>query len=184
MRDMKRLSFHAKGNRSGNLLHVETDGCVVNIHVGLTDEQGRAVTRVDVLADNEGRGGDGEGRFWHVDGPRVVRQDEDAEDNEPNFGNDGFISYEPRGVYVTLAGKPVKWVGVSGAISDDHFTTYDAALRALATAMVDGGVDVPAWCQGEHGPVTRNLDKEILPLIREIEDARALAADLGQPVTP
>ena len=174
MRDMRRLSFHAKGNRSGNLLHIETDGCVVNIHVGLTDDQGRAVTRVDVLADNEGRGGDGEGRFWHVDGPRVVRQDEDADDNEPNFGNDGFISYETNGVYVTLAGLPVKWDSPADGMTD-RFHRYDAALRALATAMVDTGVDVPAWCQGEHGPVTRNIDKEILPIIREIEDARASA---------
>ncbi len=172
MRDMRRLSFHAKGNRSGNLLHIETDGCVVNIHVGLTDDQGRAVTRVDVLADNEGRGGDGEGRFWHVDGPRVVRQDEDADDNEPNFGNDGFISYEPCGVYVTLAGLPVKWNDPDVGLTDT-FTTYDAARRALASAMVDTGVDVPCWEQGAHGPVTRNIDAEILPIIREIERASA-----------
>ena len=37
MRDMKRISFYADTNRSGNLLHIETDGCVVNIQVGLHD---------------------------------------------------------------------------------------------------------------------------------------------------
>jgi hypothetical protein len=57
-------SFYAKGNRSGDVMHIETDGCVVNITVGLHDEQGRAITRVDVTPDGENRGGDGEGNVW------------------------------------------------------------------------------------------------------------------------
>jgi hypothetical protein len=48
---MRRLSFHAEGNRSGNLLHIETDGCIVNVYVGLRNEQGKQVTRVAVLPD-------------------------------------------------------------------------------------------------------------------------------------
>lgn len=85
---MKRMTYYAAGtrggNRTGNLLHVETDGCIVNIHVGLTDHDGNTVTRVDIIPDDEGRGGDGQGRMWHaedVDGnqlqgvvARVVRQ--------------------------------------------------------------------------------------------------------------
>ena len=75
---MKRESFYAKTNRSGNLLHVETDGCVVNVYVGLTDAEGRQVTRVDVSADGESRGGDGQGRIWlgngsvGIDGGTVI----------------------------------------------------------------------------------------------------------------
>ena len=73
MRDMRRLSFYADTNRSGNLLHIETDGAVINVHVGLHDGQGRQVTRVSVLPDDDSRGGDGEGRIWVRDGDRVVR---------------------------------------------------------------------------------------------------------------
>jgi hypothetical protein len=64
---MKTERFHAKGNRSDNLLHIETDGCVVNIQVGLRDDKGRPITRVDVLADSEWRGGDGQGNNWHAE---------------------------------------------------------------------------------------------------------------------
>jgi hypothetical protein len=61
---VKSISFYAEGNRSGNVLHIETDGCTVNIHVGLTDAQGRQVTRIDVSPDDESRGGDGSGYVW------------------------------------------------------------------------------------------------------------------------
>lgn len=81
---MRRLSFYAKGNRSGNLLHIEVDGAIVNIRVGLTDADGNQVTRVDIIPDDERRSPDEDGRYWHtedvdgnqVDGAvaRVVRQ--------------------------------------------------------------------------------------------------------------
>ncbi len=70
---MKRMTFHAGRNRSDNLLHIETDGCIVNIQVGFTDNGGRQVTRVDVLPDDDTRGGDGSGRYWYRDGARVIR---------------------------------------------------------------------------------------------------------------
>lgn len=63
---MKTITFYAKTNRSDDLLHIETDGCVVNIHVGLTTSEGRAVTRIDVLPDGKNRGGDNEGRTWEI----------------------------------------------------------------------------------------------------------------------
>ena len=66
---MKRISFYAKGNRSGNLLHIETDGCIVNIQVGLHDTDGRQVTSVRVSPDSYAEPG---GR-WVVDGSRVVQ---------------------------------------------------------------------------------------------------------------
>jgi hypothetical protein len=75
---MKRITFYAKGNRSGNLLHIETDGCIVNIRVGLTDAEGHQVTSVMIIPDDESRGGDGQGRIWHqADGARVIRLHED-----------------------------------------------------------------------------------------------------------
>lgn len=67
---------------SENLLHIETEGCVVNIHVGLTDAQGRRVTAISISPDDEARGGDGQGFMWHVAddagkyGARIVRQEQ------------------------------------------------------------------------------------------------------------
>ena len=40
------------------MLHVEAPGCIINIRVDLTDEDGRAVTRVDVMADGDRYAGD------------------------------------------------------------------------------------------------------------------------------
>jgi len=48
---MRTVTFH-KGNRSDDLLHIETDGCIVNIRVGLTDNEGRKVTSIEILKDN------------------------------------------------------------------------------------------------------------------------------------
>jgi len=55
-------------------LHIETDGAIVNITVGLHDVDGRPVTRVDTLPDDESRGGDEHGRIWEQDGPRIICQ--------------------------------------------------------------------------------------------------------------
>jgi hypothetical protein len=52
--------------QSPKILHIETDGCVVNIQVGLRDSADRPVTRIDVSADGHDRGGDGEGRIWQA----------------------------------------------------------------------------------------------------------------------
>lgn len=73
---MKRVTFYADTNRSGNLLHIETDGAIVNIHVGLINNEGKQVTRVNVIPDNASRGGDGTGRLWDIhpdDGNGVTR---------------------------------------------------------------------------------------------------------------
>jgi hypothetical protein len=45
-------------------MHIEVEGCIVNITVGLRDTYGRRVTRVDVSPDDESRGGDGNGNIW------------------------------------------------------------------------------------------------------------------------
>lgn len=46
---MKTIRHSAKAK--DKLLHVETEGCIVNIHVGLRDEHGREVTHILVRAD-------------------------------------------------------------------------------------------------------------------------------------
>jgi hypothetical protein len=50
-----------------NILHVEAEGCIVNIHIGLRDDSGHPVTRVDVLCDQYA----GEPR-WSVDGAMSI----------------------------------------------------------------------------------------------------------------
>jgi hypothetical protein len=70
---MKRISYYAKRNRTGNLLHIETDGCIVNIQVGLHDVDGRQVTSVRISPDDKSRGGDENGRIWVQDGSRIVQ---------------------------------------------------------------------------------------------------------------
>lgn len=91
---MKTIRFYADSNRSENLLHIETDGCVVNIHVGLTNSDGQKITRVDVLPEDASRGGDGEGRIWEIDPDdgvgvaRVVQAKATPEQVEPTVVTD------------------------------------------------------------------------------------------------
>jgi hypothetical protein len=47
---MRRISF-TKRNRSDDVLHIETEGCIVNIRIGLEDTEGREVTSVEILPD-------------------------------------------------------------------------------------------------------------------------------------
>jgi hypothetical protein len=61
-------------NRSGNRLHIELPGCIVNVVVGLTDRLGRQVTRVSISADDETRSPDENGYYWRDAGDgRVIR---------------------------------------------------------------------------------------------------------------
>lgn len=71
----RRIEYYSRGKGpTVRMLHIETEGAVVNITVGLRDEHGRKVTRVDVNPDDETRGGDGQGDVWQRDGARVIRQ--------------------------------------------------------------------------------------------------------------
>lgn len=60
-------------NARDKLLHIEADGVLVNIHVGLTDMDGRHVTNVSVSPDDRSTGGDGSGHYWYQDGARIIR---------------------------------------------------------------------------------------------------------------
>jgi hypothetical protein len=55
------------------LLHIEADGVLVNIHVGLTDSEGHHVTHVAISPDDETRGGDADGYIWYRDDARIIR---------------------------------------------------------------------------------------------------------------
>lgn len=49
---MKTISHHInKRNPDNNLLHIETEGCIVNIRIGLTNSEGKNVTSVEILPD-------------------------------------------------------------------------------------------------------------------------------------
>ena len=48
---MKTVGFY-KANRSGNLLHIETEGAIVNIRVGLHNTDGHEVTAIEILPDS------------------------------------------------------------------------------------------------------------------------------------
>lgn len=53
---MKTIRWH----KTGDVLHIETDGCIVNVTVGLSDHLGHAVTAVEVIADRYA------GESWHL----------------------------------------------------------------------------------------------------------------------
>jgi hypothetical protein len=63
---MQREAFYYSPRNQYNTLHIETDGCIVNIRVGRFDKDGRQITCVDVVPDGEDRGGDGAGRIWRI----------------------------------------------------------------------------------------------------------------------
>ncbi len=55
---MKTITINERSR--DKLLHIEAPGCIINIHVGLTDSEGRAVTRIDVKSDRYA----GEPAWW------------------------------------------------------------------------------------------------------------------------
>jgi hypothetical protein len=48
---MKTVRFYQTKKNGARRLHIETEGCIVNIVAGLRDLEGRRVTRVDVQCD-------------------------------------------------------------------------------------------------------------------------------------
>lgn len=52
-------TVHHFNTARDKLLHIEAEGCIVNIRVGLSNTQGQEVTSVEILADNDG---------WKLDG--------------------------------------------------------------------------------------------------------------------
>lgn len=73
---MKRIAHGARSR--DRVLHIEADGVLINIEIGLADVEGHRVTAISVSPDDASRGGDGEGRLWVVAdaneyGMRLVR---------------------------------------------------------------------------------------------------------------
>jgi hypothetical protein len=56
---MRRIEFTEK-NRSGNLLHIEVPGAIVNIRIGLHTNEGNEVTSIQVIADQYA------GDYWRI----------------------------------------------------------------------------------------------------------------------
>lgn len=70
---MKRIEFY-NNNRSGDLLHIETEGCIINIRVNLHDTEGREVTSISIKQDEYRQ------EEWDLDGTinnRVIRRKKD-----------------------------------------------------------------------------------------------------------
>ena len=64
---MKRITHNSTAR--DRLLHIETDGCIVNIRVGLHDAAGQAVTSIEILPNTS--------EHWKIDGHmnnRVIRK--------------------------------------------------------------------------------------------------------------
>ena len=67
---MRRISFY-NNNRSNNVLHIETEGCIVNIQVGLTNIKQQKITSIEILPDKY------RDNKWILDGTvhnRVIKQ--------------------------------------------------------------------------------------------------------------
>jgi hypothetical protein len=64
---MSRVSV--EGYRKDGLIHLEVEGCIVNIHQGLKDSLGRKVTSVEIIPDDHYAGE----RPWKLRGARNNR---------------------------------------------------------------------------------------------------------------
>ncbi len=66
-------TIHHFSTARDKLLHIETEGCIVNIRVGLQNTDGENVTSIEVLPDTNG---DGCGNpAWYVaDDPKATAQ--------------------------------------------------------------------------------------------------------------
>ena len=64
---MRRITFY-NNNKSDNLLHIETEGAVINIRVNLHDTEGREVNHVEILPDNTTTDGN-----WYIVGENGER---------------------------------------------------------------------------------------------------------------
>jgi len=53
----------------GNCIHIEANGCIVNIRENLTDRKGRSVTSIEILPDDHYMGE----RIWKIIGLRNTR---------------------------------------------------------------------------------------------------------------
>jgi hypothetical protein len=71
---MKSITF-SELNRSGDVLHIEVPGAIVNIRVNLTDRLGRSITRVDISPMDNSRSPDAGNRYWRLadDGVRIIQ---------------------------------------------------------------------------------------------------------------
>lgn len=112
-------------NAKDPLLHIEADGCLVNIRVGLTDVEGHHVTRVDISPDDASRGGDGTGHYWYQDGARIIRL-------EP--GEEAPLLDEP------VAVTPIVRGYLARAAAEAHQAGEDAETQAALDAIARLGI--------------------------------------------
>ncbi len=51
MKDFKTIGHYTNKEKRMRTLHIETEGCIVNIRVGLIDRKEREVTSVEIIPD-------------------------------------------------------------------------------------------------------------------------------------
>lgn len=151
---VRRATFGTGASRTPRAFHIEADGVTVDITVGLSDDAGHVVTRVDVSPQDETRGGDAAGRVWvHQPGDaRVIRLNDGEDPNEARAQ-----------LTATAAPDQVLLVSILGghtvATYSDPATAERHAERINEAA---GGVRVAV----EHAPFHNPDDSMIPELLR------------------
>lgn len=64
---MSMKTIRLSSRSSFDTLHVEAPGCIINIRQGLSTEDGRQVTHVEILADGDRFSGE---RQWWIEGKK------------------------------------------------------------------------------------------------------------------
>ncbi len=141
---MKSITHGA--NARDNLLHIEADGVLVNIRVGLEDIEGHRVTAISISPDDDQRGGDAEGRKWYRDGDRIIRLH--VGESPPKAKPGALSDREALDQIATLLGDAEDWtpatefldavaniVGQTDrpSVGDQHYGEYAKALAAQRT---------------------------------------------------
>lgn len=121
---MRYVEFYAKTNRSGNILHIVTDGAVINIQVGLTDRTGRPVTSVRVSPSDESFPPDPDGYYWRqADASRIVR------DPKPYMHVDNSGTLEPWCKHDAPAVDQRGYCECGERISGREYSLYDGDMH-------------------------------------------------------
>ena len=117
---MKRVEFN-QANRSGDVLHVEVPGAIVNIRVNLHDADGNELTTVSVSPDDESRSPDMSGHYWHT---------EDADGNDTGGAHVRIVRQPLE--QDTEAGRALASVRKALASDASDVRKLEAVVRAVA----------------------------------------------------
>ena len=116
------VRYHAPPTGEVRTLRILTTGAVVDIMVGLTNDEGQPVTRVDVIPDGEVRGGDEHGRVWEfVDNGATTGNGVTRVTRRPDPRHDDVAEGQAR---------KEQWL--SGEASDEYFSLVTTKVQPLS----------------------------------------------------